>query len=82
MLFLWGFLVLHLYMTKIGKDFVFSLNFFVFFGTGRAAFLTVVFFRKGQSRVPYSLNGKLQIASGKFRNCVAIVNAECEVRNE
>ena len=40
-LFLLGFFTLHLYMTKIGKDFVFSLNF-------------LFFLRNGQSHVPYS----------------------------
>ena len=56
---------LHLYMTKIGKDFVFSLNF--------------LFLRNGQSHVPYRGGGFY--GTGKSRVPYRVRYGRTTVRN-
>ena len=72
---------LHLYMTKIGKDFVFSLKFFVFSAErDRAAFLTrlVVFAERTE---PRSLRGWWFLRNGQSRVPYRVRYGRTTVRN-
>ena len=65
--FVWIF-ALHLYMTKIGKDFVFSLNF-------------LFFLRNGQNRVPYEVGGFCGTGRAAFLTRLVVFAERAEPRS-